>query len=91
MQRSAREPVPARYAVIPQDVERFFAGVAVGAGTVSVLDIESVWAASAAFAGFVLFLVLRWARLQAELDFDLNQQPVSDSDKIILPPHDTAP
>jgi hypothetical protein len=43
--------------------ERFFAGVSAGAFVVSVFDLRSAWAASVAFAGFVMFLVCRWVRL----------------------------
>jgi membrane protein implicated in regulation of membrane protease activity len=43
--------------------ERFFVGVGAGAFVVSVLDFQSSWAASVAFAGFVMFLVCRWVRL----------------------------
>jgi hypothetical protein len=43
--------------------ERFFAGVSAGAFVVSVFDLRSSWAASVAFAAFVVFLVCRWVRL----------------------------
>jgi hypothetical protein len=43
--------------------ERFALGVFVGAGTVSVVHLESWWAARLAFTAFVLFLLFRWERL----------------------------
>jgi hypothetical protein len=48
---------------VPVFAERFALGVFVGAGTVSVVHLESWWAASLAFTGFVLFLLFRWERL----------------------------
>lgn len=48
---------------MPVFLERFSVGVFVGAATVSVLRLETWWAASLSFTAFVLFLLLRRARL----------------------------
>jgi hypothetical protein len=48
---------------VPILAERIALGVCVGAVVVSIVDLDSWWAASLAFTGSVLYLVLRWARL----------------------------
>ena len=59
----ASKPDPEAPLVLPVFAERFALGVCTGAAVVSVFHLESWWAASLAFTGFVLYLVMRWARL----------------------------
>jgi hypothetical protein len=59
----ASNPDPTPPLELPVFAERFALGVCTGSAVVSVFHLESWWAASLAFSGFVLYLVLRWARL----------------------------